>query len=200
MTAGMKRDRTIRTGIFGGSFNPIHNGHVSLARQLLELAGLDEVWFVVSPQNPLKPSGILLDDHKRMEMVRMALQDEPRLVPSGYELRMPRPSYMWNTLRSMTRDYPGRAFTLLIGADNWLCFSRWYKYREILSSYPVAVYPRGGSHVDRATLPPSVRLLDARLLDISSTEVRRRIAQGLPIDSMVPRPVSEFITREKLYL
>ena len=94
------------TGIFGGSFNPVHNGHIELARRLLGLAGLDEIWFVVSPQNPFKRNERLLDDCLRLEMVRLALKDEPHMAPSDYEFRMPRPSYMWHTLQSMSADYP----------------------------------------------------------------------------------------------
>lgn len=98
----------ITTGIFGGSFNPIHNGHVELARQLLASAGLDEIWFVVSPQNPFKRAADLLDDDLRLKMVELALEREPRMHASDYEFRMPRPSYMWHTLQSMSRDYPDR--------------------------------------------------------------------------------------------
>ncbi len=93
----------IKTGIFGGSFNPIHNGHVSLARQLKEKAGLDEVWLMVSPQNPLKQDSDLLDDEKRMQMVRLALEGEESLIASDYELHLPKPSYTWNTLQALSR-------------------------------------------------------------------------------------------------
>ena len=111
-------------GIFGGSFNPIHKGHVALARQLLRRAQLDEVWFLVSPQNPLKPQSLLLDDNMRLEMARLALKDEPHLVASDYEFHLPRPSYTWNTLQHLSQDYPQHRFTLIIGADNWQLFSR----------------------------------------------------------------------------
>ena len=112
----------IRTGIFGGSFNPIHNGHISLAQQLKEKAGLDEVWLMVSPQNPLKKAEDLLDDEIRMAMVRLALEGVEGIVASDFEMHLPKPSYTWNTLQALSKDYPDREFVLLMGGDNWACF------------------------------------------------------------------------------
>ena len=183
----------LTTGIFGGSFNPVHNGHIELARRLLAIAGLDEVWFVVSPQNPFKRNDRLLDDRLRLEMVRLALKDEPRMAASDYEFGMPRPSYMWHTLRAMSKDYPDRRFVLLIGADNWARFGEWYAHR-------VVVYPREGVPLDPATLPAGVTLADTGLIPGSSTEVRRRIAEGEPIDGLVPPAVASFIRENRLYL
>ena len=116
----------IRTGIFGGSFNPIHNGHIILARQLKERAGLDEVWLMVSPHNPLKQHAGLLADEARMEMARKAVEGEAGIVASDYEMQLPRPSYTWNTLQALSREYPDREFVLMIGGDNWKLFDRWY--------------------------------------------------------------------------
>jgi len=187
---------------------------VELARQLLRAARLDEIWFVVSPRNPLKSREELLDDDIRLRMVRMALQDEPRLMASDYEFGMPRPSYMWHTLQSMSKDYPDKEFVLLIGADNWACFDRWFAWQEILAHYPVVVYPRGGSPVDIPPLPacvedkredeapaplPCVRLADTQFLDVSSTEIRRRIKSGQPFAHLVPPAVGSFILSEGLY-
>lgn len=183
----------ISTGIFGGSFNPIHCGHIALARRLLDTAGLDEIWFMVSPQNPLKRQSDLLDDGQRLEIVRQALLGEPRLEACDYEFRLPRPSYTWETLRRMSAEWPDRRFTLLIGADNWQAFDHWHRGADIVSNYPVVIYPRLGSTVDRASLPAGVTLADTPLLDISSTEVRRRIRRGEPIDGMVPECVKEKI-------
>ena len=105
----------IRTGIFGGSFNPIHKGHISLAQQLRKRAALDEVWLMVSPQNPLKQTADLLDDHLRMEMARLALEGVEGIVASDYEMHLPKPSYTWNTLQALSKDYPDREFVLLMG-------------------------------------------------------------------------------------
>lgn len=185
---------TISTGIFGGSFNPIHNGHIAIARRLLESAVLDEIWFMVSPQNPFKRNSWLLDDSLRLEIARMAVAGERGMAVSDYEFRLPKPSYMWNTLRGLTAEMPDRRFTLLIGADNWQRFGGWREHEKILAGYPVVIYPRRGSTVDAASLPAGVTLVDVPLLDISSTEIRGRIGCGLPIDGMVPDVVKEKIT------
>lgn len=189
----------LTTGIFGGSFNPVHNGHIELARRLLAIAGLDDVWFVVSPQNPFKRNDRLLDDRLRLEMVRLALKDEPRMAASDYEFGMPRPSYMWHTLRALAADYPDRKFVLLIGADNWARFGEWYAADKILAAHCVVVYPREGVPLDPAALPLGVTLADTGLIPGSSTEVRRRIAAGEPIDGLVPPVVASFIFNNKLY-
>lgn len=188
-----------KIGIFGGSFNPIHNGHVSLARRLLREAGLDEVWLVVSPHNPLKPQGDLLDEQKRLQLVRLALENEPGLVASDCEFALPRPSFTWRTLQHLTATHPDCTFTLLIGGDNLRCFHRWAHADELLSNYDIVVYPRGDEAVDAAALPPRVRLVDTPLLPVSSTEVRRRIAAGESIRELVPLKVAEQIESEGLY-
>lgn len=183
-------------GLFGGSFNPIHVGHIALARQLRQLAGLDEVWLMVSPQNPLKQgSSELLDDRLRYEMARLALHGEDGIVASDYELHLPRPSYTWNTLQRLQADYPQHTFVLLIGGDNWQLFSHWYRAQDILDRYQIVVYPRRGSDIDRRTLPAGVTIVDTELLDISSTEIRRRIAEGQGISGMVPPVVEPLVKR-----
>lgn len=187
-------------GIFGGSFNPVHNGHIELARRLLTLAGLDEVWFVVSPQNPFKRNEKLLDDALRLEMVRLALADEPRMAASDCEFRLPRPSYMWHTLQSLVKDYPEREFVLLIGADNWARFDQWYAAREIIANHRIVVYPREDTPLSASSFPENVTLADTGLVPGSSTEVRSRIACGQSIDGLVPPVVAEFIRKNKLYL
>lgn len=189
----------IKTGIYGGSFNPIHNGHIALAKAFLRLAALDEVWFVVSPQNPFKVNDHLLDDRWRLRLTKAALQGETRLMASDYEFHLPKPSYMWHTLQSMSREYPDREFTLLIGGDNWTTFHRWYHADDILSHYSLAVYPRKDNPIDTATLPPNVQLINAEPLDISSTEVRHRITKGQDISHLVPPRVAELITKNHLY-
>lgn len=176
----------IRTGIYGGSFNPIHNGHIAIANSMAELASLDEVWLVVSPQNPLKQSADLLADRLRLDMTRLALTPYPNLKACDYEFGLPRPSYMWHTLQSMSRDFPEREFTLLIGADNWAVFDRWFHADDIIANYPIAIYPRTGSPIDAASLPEGVRLYDTGLHDISSTEVRERIRRGEDVSGMIP--------------
>ena len=174
----------IRTGIFGGSFNPIHNGHISLARQLKEREGLDEVWLMVSPQNPLKKSVDLLDDKARLEMARKALEGVEGIIASDYEMHLPKPSYTWNTLQALSRDYPEREFVLMIGGDNWQLFDRWYRAKDIKARYQIVVYTRTPG--------------DDGFIDISSTEVRQRIREGKSIRKLVP-PAVESIIKEKGY-
>ena len=185
----------IKTGIYGGSFNPIHNGHIAIARKMTELAGLDEVWLVVSPQNPLKERGDLLDDRLRLEMTRMALAPYPKLKASDFEFALPRPSYMWNTLQALSAAHPDREFTLIIGGDNWACFDRWYHAADIIAHYPIVIYPRQGSTVDSSTLPPTVRLVDTPLYNISSTEVREDVKAGRDISAKVPSSIVDDVMR-----
>lgn len=180
-----------KTGLFGGSFNPIHIGHISLARQLLRRCGLDEIWFVVSPQNPFKTGSKLLDDDMRLRLVSEALRDEPGLVASDYEFRLPKPSYTWNTLQHLSKDYPDRLFTLLIGGDNWTAFDRWFHHDDILANYPIIVYPRQGENIDPKKLPAGVTLTDTPLLNISSTEIRTRVRHGEDITGMVPETIKQ---------
>lgn len=187
----------IKTGIFGGSFNPIHNGHIQLARQLREVAGLDDVWLMVSPQNPLKEQSELLADDLRLQMARQALADEPFIEVSDYEFHLPRPSYTWNTLKALKDDFPDREFVLLIGGDNWERFPRWYRADDIVSNYQIIVYPRRGSDIDLKSLPPTVSVVEAELLDISSTDIRRRVRRGQQITGMVPDSIVQAV--EKLY-
>ena len=183
-------------GIFGGSFNPIHTGHIALARALRRLAALDEVWLMVSPQNPLKQGrSDLLDDQLRYGLARIALHGETGIVASDYELHLPKPSYTWNTLQRLKADFPDHDFTLLIGADNWQLFPQWYHAQHILRDHRVVVYPRRGSNVDKASLPDNVTLVDTPLLDISSTEIRRRVAQGESIKNCVPEIIVPLVRR-----
>lgn len=186
-----------RVGIYGGSFNPIHVGHIALARHFLTAVGLDEVWFVVSPQNPFKVNDALLDDRQRLAIVRKALSAESGMAACDVEFHLPKPSYMWNTLQKLSADHPDCTFTLLIGGDNWTRFARWYHADDILSHYSIAVYPRQDDPIDAATLPPQVQLVAAPLLAVSSTDIRRRIAEGRSIARLVPSSVVHDI--EKAY-
>ena len=183
-----------KVGIFGGSFNPIHTGHIALAKSLCEKAGLDEVWFMVSPMNPFKKTATdLLDDHLRLEMVEKALEKEPQLKACDYEFHMPRPSYMYDTLTSMQRDYPDREFVLIIGGDNWKMFHRWYRWEDILRKFRIIIYPRQGADIDISSLPSNVCLVETELYNISSTEIRNKISLGEDISSLVPEAVAKLI-------
>lgn len=179
----------IRTGIYGGSFNPIHNGHLAIAREIRRRAALDEVWLMVSPQNPLKQVSDLLPDGQRLDMTRRAVEGEEGLVACDFEFHLPRPSYTWHTLTALSRDFPNREFVLLIGADNWAVFDRWYRGEDIVRQYEVVIYPREGSPVDAGALPPNVRLVETPLHDVSSTQVRQLIREGRDISQFVPESI-----------
>lgn len=189
-------NRKIKTGIYGGSFNPIHNGHIALARHLLQEAELDEIWFVVSPQNPFKVQQQLLADDKRLLLVRQALAPYPQLVASDFEFSLPRPSYMWHTLQGMSAQWPDRELHLIIGADNWLCFDRWYHADDIRRTYPIIIYPRQGYNITAADLPQGVRLVNTPLYNVSSTEIRADIAAGRDISGKVPSTILSEVEKE----
>ena len=189
----------MKTGILGGSFNPIHNGHIALARQLLSLAGLDEIWLMVSPQNPLKSQASLLDENERFRLVSLALADEPGLRASDYEFHLPKPSYTWDTLQHLRHDFPDRRFSLLIGGDNWACFDRWAHADELLQNYDIFVYPRDREMNPVQPLPPRVKIVHTPLLPVSSTEVRECIRAGKPFEQLVPPAVADEIKKHHLY-
>ena len=190
----------IKTGLFGGSFNPIHCGHIHLARQLLRRAHLDEVWFLVSPQNPLKQDMRLAPEEQRLEMVRIALRRFKRLSASDFEFHLPRPSYTWNTLQALSREYPDREFTLLIGGDNWERFPQWYRHDDILAAYQIAVYPRVDSPIDPAILPANVMLVKAETVDVSSTQIRELLRNHQSVAGLVPPSVERYLLKEKMYV
>lgn len=184
----------MKVGIYGGSFNPIHNGHIALAEAFLRQAELDEVWFMVSPQNPLKANARLLDDKIRFKMVQKVLKHKRNLIACDYEFHLPKPSYTWDTLQRLSNDFPQHQFTLLIGSDNWTAFDRWYHHEEILQNYKIVIYPRLGDEIGKNELPNSVSLLNAEFINISSTEIRERIANGKSIDHLVPAEIVVEVT------
>ena len=179
-----------RIGIYGGSFNPIHTGHISLARQIISIAKLDEVWFVVSPQNPFKQnSQSLISDDIRLLLTQKALQGEAGLRASDCEFQLPRPSYMWHTLQHLSTLHPSTEFSLIIGADNWAVFDKWYHAADILSHYNLIVYPRKGYDIDDASLPENVTLVNTELYPISSTMIRQMVAKGKDISGLVAESI-----------
>ena len=166
-----------KVAIFGGSFNPIHTGHIALAQAVQQQCGLDEVWLMVSPQNPLKRNDAdLLDDSLRFEMAQKALEGVEGVKACDYEFHLPKPSYTWNTLQHLTKDYPDYTFTLLIGGDNWAHFQRWRHWKDILWHHDVIVYPRD-EYQGSISVP---------LLNVSSTEIRKRVRAGQSISGLVP--------------
>lgn len=186
-------------GLFGGSFNPIHNGHIALAKQLCDAEGLDELWFMVSPMNPFKQNQELLEDKKRLELVELAVQDDPRLVACDFEFSLPKPSYTYHTLKALLKEHPDKKFILIIGGDNWLSFPHWYKHKEILEMVNVWVYPRPGYDLTEKKLEEGMRVVQAPLFNFSSTDVRNAIRKGQDTSEMLPEMVKNKIQQDKLF-
>lgn len=183
-------------GIFGGSFNPIHLGHIALAKEMRRQLHLDEVWLMVTPLNPFKAKATnLLPDSQRLALAREALRNEPHIHARDDEFRMLKPSYTWQTLQTLTKEHPDKQFTLIIGADNWLAFDRWARPDYILSHFDIAVYARPDCPIDAASLPPRVHLYNMGLFDISSTLIRSRIREGLPVAGLVPPAIETLCMR-----
>lgn len=186
-----------RVAVFGGSFDPIHNGHLALAGEVISRGLADEVWLMVTPQNPHKQDKILSDERLRFQMAQLAVEGMDGVKACDFEFSLPRPSYTLTTLTALNEAFPDKEFCLLIGADNWEKFDRWYKGDEILSRYGIIVYPRGSE--GEPPLPSGVRWLPAKLYDISSTMVRAAVAEGNDITGLVPATVVRFINDNKMY-
>jgi len=188
-----------KTGLFCGSFNPIHIGHIVIAGYMAEFTDLDEVWFVVSPQNPLKKKESLLGDHHRLTMVNIAIADDSRFRASGIEFKLPRPSYTVNTLAALQEKYPNRQFALIMGSDNLQTFNKWRNYEKILIEHKLYVYPRPGFDGGAFREHPSVIWTDAPLMDISSTFIRQAIAMKKDVSYMLPTTVYKYIKEMHFY-
>lgn len=187
-------------GLFFGSFNPVHTGHLVVAEYILEFSDLDEVWFVVSPQNPLKEKGGLVSETDRVNMVRLALPEkEPRMKLCKVELDMPRPSYTLDTLNRLTHLYPGYRFVVLMGSDSVDTLPRWKGYEKLISDWDFYVYPREAIAFCRKFPSNRFKLVDAPMLSISSTQIRHLLAKGLDVSGYVPDDVWDYIARNRLY-
>ena len=184
-----------RVALFGGSFNPIHNGHIALAEAVLTARLADEVWLMVSPQNPLKQQADLLAETTRLRLAQKALSGRERIKVSDFEFHLSRPSYTWNTLQALHEAYPDVTFSLLIGGDNWQCFHKWAHYAEILANYSIIVYPRAESDVDEQELPANVTLLHVPLFPFSSTDIRNKVRGRESIKVYVPKTVCDDIIK-----
>lgn len=190
----------MNVGLFFGSFNPVHTGHLIIANYMADYTGLDEIWLIVSPQNPFKESDELLDENARFELLNLAIQDDKRLKALDIEFHLDRPSYTIHTLSHLRKLYPEVNFTLIIGGDNLQNFHKWKDYEEILRNHKVFVYARAGI-VEKPLLSnnPQIKLFEVPLLNISSTYIRESIQAGKSIRYLVPEPVRKSILERNYY-
>lgn len=185
-------------GILGGSFNPVHAGHMKLASYLSQWGYVDEVWLTLSPRNPLKEPGDLLPDMKRLAMLNIAVKGASAIDICDIELSLPKPSYTINTLDVLRERYPEYRFKLIIGSDNWRIFDQWRASRRILDEFGVIVYLRPGYPVDRRHVD-GLEVVDAPMMNVSSTFIRDAIARGRNMNYFLPAGVYKYIVDNRLY-
>jgi nicotinate-nucleotide adenylyltransferase len=187
----------MKIGLYFGSFNPIHIGHLIIASFISQNTELDQVWIVVSPQNPLKPSSTLLDEYHRLHLVQLAIEDDPLLKWSDIEFKLPRPSYTIDTLTYLREKYPQHHFALILGADSYTNLAKWKNADVIKANYPLYVYHRPGFQL--VLDHPNHSLIKAPLLDISATMIREAIKRGKSVKYLVPDKVLNEIERSHYY-
>lgn len=188
-----------KIGLFFGSFNPIHIGHLIIANSMVENGKLDKVWFVVTPQNPLKPSKGLLHEFDRYDLVKAAIADNYKFEVSDVEFHLPKPSYTAYTLVHLAEKHPENEFILIIGEDNLKNFQRWKNYQQILEGYKLFVYPRPNVTNSELERHPNVKMIEAPVLDISATFIRKAIKNKKSIRYLVPESVEQLIQSKGFY-
>ena len=185
----------MKVGLYFGTFNPIHVGHLIIANHLAENSGLDQIWLVVTPHNPLKKKSSLLDDYIRLEMVFLATEEYPKLRPSDIEFKLPQPNYTVNTLAYLQEKHPTYEFSLIMGEDNLNSLPKWKNYDVLLENHSIFVYPRVFEKTEATQFQshPNVHFIDAPVVEISSTFIRESIANGKNIRPMLPPEVFNYI-------
>lgn len=188
-------------GLYFGSFNPIHNGHLILANYIVENSDLNKIWFVVSPQNPLKKQSSLLNNNTRLHLVELAIQDNPKFYVSNIEFSLAVPSYTANTLAYICEKYPDKTFSLIIGEDNLCCFDKWRNYKTILEYYNIYVYPRENCKKENNPFLSyaNVKMIDAPMINISASYIRELLKRNQSIEYLVPENVRQEIEKFNLY-
>ncbi len=189
----------MEVGLFFGSFNPVHIGHMAIANYLAEYTSIRQLWFVVSPQNPFKEKEELLNNFDRLELLQQAVGDDPRFRISDVEFHLPKPSYTIDTLALLSKQYPAHRFVILMGADNLENFDRWKNYEKILENYPIKVYPRSGHPSSGSFSHPNISWVKAPLIEISSTFIRESIRAGKDMRHFVPAGVWALIDKMQYY-
>ncbi|MFM1793950.1 MAG: hypothetical protein RL642_335 [Bacteroidota bacterium] len=188
----------MKIGLYFGSFNPIHNGHLIIANHILQHTSLDQIWFVVSPQNPFKQSTSLLNEYHRLHLVQRAIEGETKLKASDIEFSLPRPSYTIDTLTYLEEKYPDNAFSVIMGSDSYQNIGKWKSGELLQKKYPILVYLRPGFTITEDAASKAT-ILKAPMLDISSTIIRKLVAAGQSIRYLVPETVNEEILRSGYY-
>ena len=189
----------MRTGLFFGSFNPIHIGHMAIANYLVEFTDIQQVWFVVSPHNPLKDKLTLLDDNTRLELVNLAIENDNRFRAIDIEFKMPQPSYTIDTLISMKEKFPDEEFVIIMGSDGLETFNMWKQYGEIIKKYPRYVYPRLTETSIDYSQHENIRLINAPRMEISSTFIRNAIVEKHDVRHFLPEKVFAAIRKGGYY-
>jgi nicotinate-nucleotide adenylyltransferase len=189
----------MKVGLFFGSFNPVHTGHLIIANFFAENTDMQQVWFIVSPQNPFKQKNSLLDEKYRFYMVNIAVEDNPKLKASNIEFHLPQPGYTSDTLTYLKEKYPNHEFSLLMGSDNLGSFHKWKNYEDILKHHSVYVYKRSGSEKISTHLSGDIKFFDVPLLDISSTYIRQTIKEKKSVRYLVPEVVWEYLIEMHFY-
>ena len=191
-----------KIGLFFGSFNPIHIGHLILANYILENSDMDELWFVVSPQNPFKDKKSLLTDHNRLDMVQLAVKNYPKMRASNVEFSLPKPSYTIDTLTYLKEKYPNYSFALIMGEDNLDSLPKWKNAEKLMSEYQIIVYPRTfeGEKKDSEYLQhENISMVNAPIIELSATEIRNMIKEGKNVRPMLPPEVFEYLDGSSFY-
>ncbi|MGQ8338195.1 nicotinate (nicotinamide) nucleotide adenylyltransferase [Sunxiuqinia sp. A32] len=189
----------MKVGLYFGTYNPIHIGHLAIANYMVEFTDLDQVWFVVSPQSPHKIKSNLLDDYQRLEMVNLAIEEDVRFRASNIEFKLPKPSYTVDTLAYLKEDFPTHEFTLIMGSDNLKYLHKWKNPEVIIENYRILVYPRPDFIKEKYEASNFVKIVDAPLMEISSSFIRKAIKQGKDIRHFIPSKAWKYLDEMNFY-
>lgn len=189
----------MKIGLYFGSFNPIHIGHLAIANYMVEFTDLNQLWFVVSPQNPLKKKSSLLEEYHRFELVNQAVDDDLRFKASNVEFKLPQPSYTTDTLAHLEERYPDSQFVLIMGSDNLDSIHKWKNYEQLLDNYQFYVYPRHESDIEKLKAFKNVKIVNAPQMELSATFIRNSIKEGKDIRHFLPPKVYNYIVDMHFY-